>query len=334
MSDNHPQTEGPKHGKLPRWIRRLVTCFAIALVVVAIFIGWIAYFNVYLPQGVGPAGPEVPTEPFKHVWSEKKVLLLGIGDSITDGFGAREGFSYFERLVKNPPGDSPDMMGKNLSVVFPNLTTKNIAGSGTTLIEHYSVITSLEKQPEDVFGIVVMTTGGNDLIHNYGIKPPEEGAMYGATFQQAEPWIYNFEQRLYEMVTRLRKTFPGGCQIFLANIYDPSDGTGDTSPRLTGLPVWPDGERILRAYNRRIADCAEKYEYVHLVDIHQPFLGHGIHCRKFWIKNYRKDDPTYWYYLNIEDPSERGYDAIRRVSLLEMIKVFTDTSRPGVFESR
>jgi lysophospholipase L1-like esterase len=319
--------------KRPKLYIRITKYLVVAAAAVTIVIGGIAYFNIYLPHGVGPAGPQVPAEPFKNTWSEKKILLMGIGDSITAGFGASEGFSYFDRLAKNPDGDSPDMTGKNLSAVFPNLTAKNIAESGSTSPEHYAVITSMEKQPDNVFGIIVMTTGGNDLIHSYGIKPPEEGAMYGATFQQAEPWIYNFEQRLYEMAARLREKFPGGCQIFLANIYDPTDDTGDTSPRLTGLPPWPDGERILRAYNRRLADCAEKYEYVHLVDIHNPFLGHGLHCRKFWLKNYQKDDPTYWYYLNIEDPSERGCDAIRRVFLLDMIKVFTDTSKPSVFES-
>jgi len=173
-----------------------------------------------------------------------------------------------------------------------------------------------------------MTTGGNDLIHSYGQKPPEEMAMYGATFAQAEPWIYNFEQRLDEMMTSLKNIFPGGCQIFIANIYDPSDDTGNTKQWLTGLPSWPDGERILRAYNKRIADCAAKYGYVHLVDIHTPFLGHGIHCRKFWLRHYHPDDPTYWYYLNIEDPDERGYDAIRRLFLNEMIKVFADVNAP------
>ena len=58
--------------------------------------------------------------------------------------------------------------------------------------------------------------------------------------------------------------------------------------------------------------------------MHTTFLGHGIHCRKFWIKNYRLHDPTYWYYLNIEDPSERGYDAIRRLFLNEIVKVFAE----------
>jgi lysophospholipase L1-like esterase len=301
-----------------RFIGRLVKCFVIASLVVVIIAGGIVYFNVYLPQGEGTAGPDVPAEPFKHIWSEKKVLLLGIGDSITDGFGARDGFSYFDLLVKNPIGDSNDMSGKNLSAVFPKLTTKNIAASGTTSIQHIEDIKSLKIEP-NIFGIIVMTTGGNDLIHNYGRLPPEEGAMYGATFEQANPWIDNFGKRLDSMIIKLKEVFPAGCQILLANIYDPSDGTGNTLTWLTGLPAWPDGEKILTAYNKIIAECADKYDYVHLVDIHTYFLGHGIHCRKIWIKHYRWKDPTYWYYLNIEDPSERGYDAIRRLFLNEIV---------------
>jgi lysophospholipase L1-like esterase len=301
---------------------RFLRYFLIVVTIIAFITSGVVYFNIYLPHGKGPAGPNVPSEPFSHAWSEQKVLLLGIGDSVTDGFGARDGFSYFDRLIKNPAGDSPDMLGKNLSLVFPKLESRNIAVSGSNSFELAGKIQTLQLQSPDVLGIVMMTTGGNDLIHNYGRKPPKEGAMYGATFEQAKPWVANFQKRLDEMITRLKERFPGGCQIFLANIYDPSDGTGNTSAWLTGLPAWPDGVKILEAYNKILADCAAKYEYVHLVDIHTQFLGHGIHCRKFWIKNYRLRDPTYWYYLNIEDPSERGYDAIRRLFLNEMVKVF------------
>jgi lysophospholipase L1-like esterase len=307
---------------------RFIRCFLIAVTIVVLPTSSFVYFNIYLPQGKGPAGPDVPSEPFRHIWSEQKVLLLGLGDSVTDGFGARNGFSYFDRLVKTPAGDSPDMLGKNLSLVFPKLEAKNIAVSGSNSFSHINKILALQPQPPDVLGMVVITTGGNDLIHNYGRKPPAEGEMYGATFEQAKPWIDNFRKRLDEMITQLKEKFPGGCHIFLANIYDPSDGTGNTLAWLTGLPPWPDGEKILDAYNKILADCAAKYEYVHLVDIHTMFLGHGIHCRKLWIKSYRWGDPTYWYYLNIEDPSERGYDAARRLFLNEMIKVFAGEKVP------
>jgi len=180
----------------------------------------------------------------------------------------------------------------------------------------------LATQPSDVLGLVVMTSGGNDIIHNYGRKPPKENAMYGATLDQAEPWIKNFEKRLEEMIVLIREKFPGGCHIFLGNIYDPSDGTGITGSWLTGLPSWPDGLSILEAYNKIISECAGKYGHVHLVDIHGLFLGHGIHCKKFWLKHYCWTDPCYWYQFNIEDPSDRGYDAIRRLFLIEMAKVF------------
>jgi len=285
------------------------------------------YFNLYLSEGSGPAGPSVPEEPFKKIWSDRSVLLVGLGDSITAGFGASEGLSYFDRLVKNPPQDGKDMLDKSLSVVFPNIKTRNLSMSGSNSLHHLKQVQKLEQQPPDVLGIVVITTGGNDLIHSYGQTPPKEGAMYGATLSQAKPWIDNFEKRLDQMITDIKQKFPGGCQIFIANIYDPSDGTGNTNNFFTGLPPWPDGLSILKAYNEITSQCAYKYDNVHLVSIHDTFLGHGIHCKKFWLKHYCFSDPHYWYYLNIEDPSERGYDAIRRLYLNEIIKVFYKPSQ-------
>ena len=47
-------------------------------------------------------------------------------------------------------------------------------------------------------------------------------------------------------------------------------------------------------------------------------LGHGIHCRDTSNPHYDASDPTYWYYWNLEDPNERGYDAIRRAFLAEL----------------
>ena len=313
----------------PNVFLRFIKCLVVAVVTVVIAVGLYLYFNIYLPLGKGPAGPDVPIEPFNTVWREQPVLLYGIGDSITDGFGANKGFSYFDRLIRNPEGDAEDMVGKNLSKVFPDLRSMNKSESGSISFGHVRMAENIEMQPSDVFGLIVMTSGGNDLIHSYGKKPPKEGAMYGATLEQAKPWIENYQQRLDEMVVTIRSKFPGGCEIFLANIYDPSDGTGDTKEFFTGLPAWPDGLVILAEYNRIIKECTTNYDFVHLVDIHTLFLGHGIHCRKFWTEHYVWSDSTYWYFINIEDPSERGYDAIRRVFLLKMIDVFHENRAKG-----
>ncbi len=277
------------------------------------------FFWLARPVGSGPAGPEVPGEPFQQVWSDRKVLLLGLGDSITAGFGMDAPYGYVARLAENPPDEFPDMQGKCLLKVLPNLTVLNVAVSGSTSIQHVQQIEDrLPDQPDDVFGLVVMTSGGNDLIHNYGRSKPKEGAMYGATLEQARPWIAAFETRLDGMMQRIREKFPGGCHIFLADIYDPTDGVGDAASAM--LPSWPDGIKILAEYNRTIRECAERNDFVTHVPMHDAFLGHGTHCTQFWRKNYCRKDPTYWFASNLEDPNIRGFDAIRRVFLREMAK--------------
>ena len=54
-----------------------------------------------------------------------------------------------------------------------------------------------------------------------------------------------------------------------------------------------------------------------------------IFIRSFWgtgftagmvAKALPREDPYHWYFHNIEDPNPRGYDAIRRLFLLEMIR--------------
>ena len=291
------------------------------------------YFHFWIsrPVGRGPAGPAVAYEPFVQIWTRRPVLLVGLGDSVTAGFGATKYRSYFERLVANPADEFLDMQGICLSVVLPNLRATNLAVSGSTSLEHIErQLPRLPLVDSNVFGIVVMTTGGNDIIHNYGRTPPREGAMYGATLDQARAWIAFFDRRLDATIEKIESRFPGGCQIFLANIYDPTDDVGDI--QRAGLPPWPDGPAILAAYNEIIARCASKHASVRVVNLHGEFLGHGIHCTQFWTKHYRRYDPHYWYYDNLEDSNDRGYDAIRRVFMKEMVKGLNGIGSAGDYK--
>lgn len=287
------------------------------VLLVAIALGCIFYYRYFTsrPIGKGPAGPAVDAELFTEQWTDKKVDLVGIGDSITAGLGAkRRSHSYFNRLIANPDDEFDEMQGCCLSAVLPNLTYENLAVSGSTSEFHLEHIQSnLKTRPEDVFGLVVLTTGGNDLIHNYGRSAPVECAMYGATYEEALPWIEGFSERLRRILDLIDSRFPGGCEIYLADIYDPTDGAGD-APSIY-LPDWPDGLRIHAEYNQVLALGASERQNVHLVPLYTTFLGHGSHCRQFWREHYDSSDPHYWYYTNIEDPNDRGYDAIRRVYL-------------------
>ncbi len=302
--------------------RRLLVLLAVGLVMIGAA-GFYPAFWLYQPIGSGPAGPNVPLEPFSNSWTERSIVLLGFGDSITAGLGSTDGHSYFDRLVESPPDEFPDIQGRNLSAVFPHLTPLNVAVSGTDSFQHRDwLLENVEPQNSEIFGVIVATIGGNDVIHMYGRTPPREGAMYGATIEQAQPWIANYETRLNTILDKLSHRFPGGCHIFLANIYDPTDGVGDAHN--AGLPRWPEGSKVLVAYNDVINRIAEQRGDVTLIDIRSEFLGHGIHCRKFWHPDYDAEDPHYWYFDNLEDPNDRGYDAIRRLFLLEMAKVLPD----------
>jgi len=256
-------------------------------------------------------------------WSHSPVLMIGLGDSVTAGYGTSPEHSYFGRIVSNPEDEFPEMRGICLRSVFPNLKATNHSISGTISAEHVDQqLPKLERAGSETLGIVVITTGGNDLIHNYGRTPPREGAMYGARLEEAKPWIAKFEKRLHDMFRRIQELFPGGCHVFIADIFDPTDGFGDIEN--AGLPPWPEGESALQAYNDVIRRSSTTFPFVHVVGVHDAFLGHGIHCAQRWGKHYRQEDPTYWYYMNLEDPNDRGYDAIRRLFLLEIAKVFAD----------
>jgi lysophospholipase L1-like esterase len=297
----------------------------IMLVVGAVLVGgafFVKHYYLRLPaMGEGPAGPTVPREPFATAWSQRPVLVVGLGDSIPVGEGAGEGYGFFARMIANPPDEFPEMQGLCLKAVLPNLEVKNLAVSDTTSDQHeQNQLPQIQVQPRDVLGVVVLSSGGNDLLHYYGFAKPRPSAMYGATFEQATPWTDAYEQRLDAMLTQIESCFPGGCHILVANIYDPTDGTGPISvPR---APQWPDATRILTRYNEVIARCVARHPSAHLVDIHSLFMGHGFRCDHFWASCYRPDDPHFWYYENIEDPNPRGHDAIRRAILLEVAKAF------------
>lgn len=144
--------------------------------------------------------------------------------------------------------------------------------------------------------------------------------MFGATLDQACPWIEAYEDRLEVMMKNLKEAFPGGLAVFIATIYDPTDGVGDieNAGPMFYLPSWPDALGILGGFNQAIENVAARFDFVHVADVRGTMLGHGIHADEPDHGHYDKDDPGYWYYFNLEDPNVRGHDAIRRVFLNAM----------------
>ncbi|MHC4553340.1 MAG: hypothetical protein ACYSUT_11350 [Planctomycetota bacterium] len=83
-----------------RW-RVVLLCLLIILTAIG-YGGWRAYNALRTrPMGTGPAGPAVAVEPFEKAWKDGPVVFLGVGDSITRGYGAPGGLTYFDLLEQN-----------------------------------------------------------------------------------------------------------------------------------------------------------------------------------------------------------------------------------------
>ena len=123
------------------------------------------FFRFARPTGSGPAGPAVDRTAFSTPWTTRHVLLVGLGDSVTAGFGARKGYSYFDRLTANPLDEFADLRGICLAAVLPKLEFTNLAVSATTSSELLRrELNRLPTNAPEIFGLIVLTTGGNDII--------------------------------------------------------------------------------------------------------------------------------------------------------------------------
>src|SRR5689334_11972307 len=96
--------------------RVVVVILAVGVLLIVACAGY-RHFNISRPVGSGPAGPSVNRADFANSWTTQRVFLVGLGDSVTAGFGARHGYSYFDRLVANPPDEYAQMKGLCLSAV-------------------------------------------------------------------------------------------------------------------------------------------------------------------------------------------------------------------------
>lgn len=90
LADTNPAPAGLNQISRPARRTRWVW---LAVVATTAILGGLGYRHYWYarPIGSGPAGPAVPGARFEQVWSERDVLLLGFGDSVTQSYGASPG---------------------------------------------------------------------------------------------------------------------------------------------------------------------------------------------------------------------------------------------------
>ncbi len=247
----------------------------------------------------------------------EKVMLFGFGDSVSCsnsyGNGGIVGDNGYFTLLANSI--------KNLH------NAKTIATDTSIIQQHLKMLKSITKIfPKDTFAIITFTTIGNNFLHPFGVAgsrgiskrynklpgdlTPNEAELYGVSVKNAKklygPLFRNYLELIYR---ELKRIFPGGFHLFIANVYDPTDGTGKLEEvRIGGkdhrLPPWKNALYLLNYFNKFVTgDFVDSHQNISLIDSQEVLNGFG---------NSKYGTPEYCYIDEIfEDPNLLGSKKIK-----------------------
>lgn len=155
--------------------------------------------------------------------------------------------------------------------------------------------------------LVVITIGGNDVIHL------TEDAAGGATPAQLVAARDAFVQEIEAAILWLRAPgrFPNGVSVVLANIYDPTDGSGEV-PLLCALlgiePLLPVDSLVIEAQESLLAIAVANG--IDLVFARERFCGHGVNAADASAPCYRGPGTATWIDETCIHPAADGHAAL------------------------
>jgi len=244
----------------------------------------------YVPPGLTP---EVATR------------LVILGDSISAGSGASSASNiYHALLAANDDGTYPtesdtdleSLTGGAVEIVDVSrggATTSNLGGQMANLGRAISL-------PAAGHTVVVLTIGGNDL----------QSAVLGGDATGA--LLTDAMGRIRAMVEFFQDpgNFPDGTSLYLAAVYDPSDGQAQIPTCFFGLSL-PQLVAALDVWRAEYFALGTEMGFA-VVDVLGGFHGHGFFNDNMMNPYYDADDPTHWFSDCIH-PNDRGHHEIRRL---------------------
>lgn len=224
-----------------------------------------------------------------------------LGDSISDG-GGQAPF-YYDLLDKNDDTKWPDAVGKDFSALYGSdikvVKVSRGGAKGQNLGGQISLIPATLEGPV----VVTMTIGGNDVQ-----------AALGALLTSGDDTKQrtDFQEFLDAAIAELTKPdrFGAGVKVsvYMANVYDPSDGTGNFTIASSGkkcpgpLAYFPAGREtkpLLDPWSKIFTDVAAKYPGTTVVDLRAKYQGHGV------------ASADSWFVADCIHPNAAGHDALR-----------------------
>ncbi len=231
--------------------------------------------------GAPPVGPEY-----------KSYVILG--DSISDNGGV--GPFFYNILATNDDAAYPQWQGKDLKTRYgQGLTVVSTSKGGAVSA---NVLGQVQKLPATLPGpvAVTITIGGNDMqSHIINI-------LNGADQADRDAFRANIKASLTEL-TKPDRFGPGvEVHVFQANIYDPTDGTGNFSScpfPLNQIPKQSSAGFFMN-WNAVVTDEVPKYGVSLVEPLHKTFAGHGV-----------VNAAGTWYAKDCIHPNKIGHNEIR-----------------------
>ena len=233
--------------------------------------------------------------------------VVFLGDSITAGNGASRAKLSYPRLLQANDGDAwPSGNDIDFPALFgesPEIIDFAAAGATTASLVAKELPHVTEAIGDQASGVtaVVVTIAGNDV----------QGLLYNT--DQTEATAEKILDNLAEFYDYFQdpERFPDGSFIYLANVYEPSDGVGQADGCFFSLDL-SDVLESLDYVNAATLEQA-KERNVAWIDMRGHFLGHGFYSGDEENPYHQAYDPTLWFADDCIHPNDRGHHEIRRL---------------------
>ena len=246
----------------------------------------------YFPANYAPADP---------------ARVVYLGDSITAGNGASSPMLTYVHLLKKNDDDtwteSAELDLTGLYGELPEIIDQSLAGATTSSMISQQLPKVTDELGDTVSGttVVMVTIAGNDV----------QRLLYNTSGTDAA--IETILEKLGDLYDYFEdpERFPDGSYVYLANVYEPSDGVGQADECFYGMNL----ENVLPSLDAVNAATRAQAEErgVAWIDLRGHFLGHGFNGGDSENPYYEADDPSLWFADDCIHPNDRGHHELRRL---------------------
>lgn len=230
--------------------------------------------------------------------------VVFVGDSITTGTPPTQPEEYYRSLVEQ---SLRDRFGENLEIANYSAFGRRV---DDLLLPPHQMLIEAFPDVEQKTTLLIFTIGGNDVF------AWAEDAAEGKPIEEIEDDVDNAIQLLSDAMDYLddEERFPNGLYVAFSNVYEYTDGTGDTAScaLAEGMGLgeeWSAGRPLVVRFNEAFMAEAVEHQF-DLVFMLEHFCGHGFRNDDETGQCYRGPDAERWLDFTCIHPTPAGHGQI------------------------